>query len=227
MNTHPFFLVIAIMLATAFLAGPISAARITISNGQVTGAGEETTVHIVLDEAPRGLAGYFLNVSFDPAVARITHVDYPSWAVMKGTSGLKGGGDVELKALDAEKAIQAGAKNIELATITVQGQKPGSTYLHLHNDVVDGDTGGAIPRTLIDGSFTVGNAQPVTYVPTQAPADPDVGADNPEPVSVPDAPVQPTTKVTYAASGALVPVMGIILGIFGAGGYLRRRQEEK
>lgn len=33
-----------------------------------------------------------------------------------------------------------------LATITVQGQKPGSAYLHLHNDVVDWDTGGAIPQ---------------------------------------------------------------------------------
>jgi hypothetical protein len=226
MKNHTIFSLSTCLMALVLLSGIASAATITLENGAVAGPGESTTVRLVLDEAPDGLAGFFVNITVDPNVARITSVAYPSWAVLKSTNGLYGGNEVELKAIDGKKEIQAGAKNIELATITLQGVNPGSTSLHLHNEVVDSDTKGHIPRVLVDGGLTVGTSQAAVNQLTATMTPPAV-ISNPE-NSVPDgvSPVDPgvTPKVTYVASGTFIPVIGVLLGILIIcwGGRLRR-----
>jgi len=222
MKTRLIFTLVAIVLAVSLLAGGASAATVTLSNGKVNGPGEQTTVHLVLDEAPAGLAGYAVNLSFDPTVVKIKTVDFPAWALLKTAHGLDGGSEVRLMAVDLKKSVQPGAKNIELATITVEGLKKGSTYLHMQRDKFDDDADNPITRSLADGSFTVGDVPVATYVLTTAVTPQATVSGNPTPEVTGQLPAR---KATYAATGPVVPVTGIIMSviIIGIGGYLRRR----
>jgi hypothetical protein len=224
MKNRSIFSLLAVVLAALLLAGTVSAAKVTLSNAKVDGPGAQAAVHLVLDEASDGLAGYAVNITLDPTVVKITNVEFPSWAVLKTATGPGAGNELRLMAVDLGKKVQPGAKNIELATITIEGLKQGSSYLHLSRDKFDDDNDNPIMRILTDGSFTVGNAPVATYVATPVVTAQVQGTPpaNPAPaVSI----ARPTTKKTYAGSGAVVPVIGILLGIIiiGAGGYLRRR----
>lgn len=228
MNPRSFFFLAAVVLAAVLLTGTVSAAKITMSNGNVDAVGKETTVHLVLDEAPAGFAGYFINVTLDPRIARITKVSFPAWAAMNSANGLAEGKEIQISAIDLTKTVQSGSRNIELATITVQGVHQGSTILHLQKEIIDDDYGHQIKPAFVDGTVMVGDGPPVmgTIVPIsniQISKTLPVPVTSPNPQTVSSAP-GPTPKVTYVATGEMVPVVGIILSIIiFTGGYLRRR----
>ncbi len=225
MNTRLFFPIYAIILVIILLNGTVSAAKVTLGDVKVNGPGEQATLRLVLDEAPDGLAGYNVNITFNLDIVKIKKVDFPAWAKLKEVNGLGEGNEVQLMAVDLGYNVQSGAKNVELATITIEGLKEGSTYLHLHRDRFDDHKENSIERALIDGSFTVGNAPVATYKPTVAPASQiqGISTSGPAPV-VPTAAAYATPKVLYSPIGPIIPIIGLILCILiCAGGYLRRR----
>ena len=78
-NTFPirvlFWSTIILLLCT----GPVSSVNVTLSNGSIATQGESTVLFLTLDEAPYGLAGYFVNLTVDdPRVARITGIEFPA-----------------------------------------------------------------------------------------------------------------------------------------------------
>lgn len=166
MKFKTFFQIAAFVILLSVTIGTSSAAKVTIEDVSLDSPGERTSVRLFLDEAPDGLAGYILNLSVDPAVAKIVEVDYPQWASMKDTKGLGSGADVQLSALDLGKSVQEGSGKVELATVTFQGDNVGSTIIHVYHDTFDDDSGNVIARTLYDGMLIVGDATPATTMPT-------------------------------------------------------------
>jgi len=216
-------LLVTIILGVSLLAGMASAAKVSFTDVRVNGPGAEAKVQFMLDEAPEGFSGYAVNLTFNPSVAKVKNVEFPPWAILKVANGVGEGNELRIRAVDLKKSVQPGAKNIELATITFEGQKKGSTYLHLSRDQFDDDKGNPIPHTLVDGSFTVGDAPVATYKPSPEPT-------LPAPTTLASTlagatPPGPARKVTYSATSTVVPVIGIIMGIvmISGGGYLRRR----
>ena len=220
MKTRSIFSLIAIVLAVSLLTGTVSAAKVTLSDVKVNGPGEQATVHLILDEAPDGLAGYGVNISFDPGIVKIVKVDFPSWALLKIAKGIDEDNELLLIATDPKNNVRSGAKNIELATITIEGLNKGSTYLH--REKFDDHKEQHMTLTLSDGSFTVGDVPVTTYKPTTAVTPQKTLSGNPTPEVTGQLPAR---KVTYSATGPVVPIVGIILSIalIGIGGYLRRR----
>ena len=161
-NTFPirvlFWSTIILLLCT----GPVASVNVTLSNGSIATQGESTVLHLTLDKAPDGLAGYFVNLTVDdPRIVRITGIEFPGWAGLHSTYGLDEGKDVQIAAIDVSKKVQSGSTDIPLANVTVQGLINGSTKIHLNNEIVDSDTNGHIfPRTLIDGNVNVGAFSP-------------------------------------------------------------------
>jgi len=116
-----------------------------------------------LDEAPNGVVGYNVNLTIeDPSIARITRVDFPSWASLHSSEGLSEGKDVRLMAVDLLRRLEAGAMDVPLASVTIQGLINGSTTVHLGRDRFEDDNEGSIPRTLVDGNISVGTLTPST-----------------------------------------------------------------
>ena len=86
----------------------------------------------------------------------------------------------------------------------------------------DDDADNPIPRSLTNGSFTVGDVPVATYALTTAITPQGTLPANPTPEVTGQLPAR---KVTYSATGPVVPIVGIIMSIalIGIGGYLRRR----
>jgi hypothetical protein len=149
-------------------------------------------------------------------------VDYPAWAKLKEVNGLQGGNEVQLMAVDLGNAIRSGSKNVELAKITVKGLKKGSTIIHLHRDRFDDHKENSIKRTLIDSTFTVGDAPVATRVATPS-LSPQIPSTPIATIAAMTSP--PGPKATYSGTVPTGAVLGIISGILviGIGGRLRRR----
>ena len=144
-----------VLTALAILVTGASASVLSIGNGEVTAIGSTASVNIVLDEAPAGLAGYSFNVSVEnPAIATVSAVSYPSWASITQTSTLPSA-NCWVKASDMGEAVQSGALNTTLATITLQGLAGGATTVNLAVNMMNDDTDAVIVPTIAAGTFTV------------------------------------------------------------------------
>jgi PGF-pre-PGF domain-containing protein len=157
------FLAAVVVLALCMCAGMVSAATVTLESGTIPGPGQETVLNLTMDEAPDGLAGYNINLTIDSDIVTVKKVDFPSWAKLHDAEGLDEGNKVRLMGVDLGSALVAGSKNIELATITIEGKTPGSSTIHLSHDRFDDHSGGSITRTLVDSTVTV-NTPPPSHV---------------------------------------------------------------
>ncbi|MCM1987800.1 PQQ-binding-like beta-propeller repeat protein [Methanococcoides seepicolus] len=117
--------------------------------------GQVTQIQIMASEFPEGLSGYNLTVVIDdPTVAEIVDIEYPAWATMVENSSMPGT-SIYLKALDGESNVEAGAKDVLLATLTVSGKEFGSTGLSLTVEGLDDDSGTAIDALPSTGTIEV------------------------------------------------------------------------
>jgi PKD repeat protein len=144
-----------ILVSVMVLVTGASANILSIENGQVSAIGESTSLAVILDSAPDGLAGYNISVSIeDPSVAVLTGVSYPSWVTIKYNSTFPST-SCWLKGLDLAEQIQAGAEDINLATVTIQGLKAGSAPVTLSVTLMNEDGGARMYPNIQDGVFTV------------------------------------------------------------------------
>ncbi len=166
---------IMILLATITVGG-VYASTVTVSGGQISGAGEETSIPIVLDIADNGLIYYQMTITVtDPTVAQVTNVGFPSWAglhnvptTLPATTVFATAGDLQLN--PSAFQIQPGATNVPIATVTLKGLKPGSTPVTV-SFVGQGLGGVVIHPTIQAGTLEVGGVVPTTttVIPTTTP----------------------------------------------------------
>ena len=117
-----------------------------------------STATISLDSADQGLSGYILSVHPEnPQISTISGVTFPGWATLSDATHGEGATYI-IRALDMNEAVGPGAKNVQLATLTLNGVSPGSTQIMIEVKQLDDDNGNAISSQLLPGQVTVGNS---------------------------------------------------------------------
>jgi parallel beta-helix repeat protein len=123
--------------------------------------GNTSTVNITINKVPDGLSGYNLTVSLSNAsVAEILSVSPPSWAPLNDNSTLPAD-VVWIKGVDLSDQVQSGATDINLGTLTLRGDRKGTTDIVIAVTKMDDDSGYPINPCTETGYLTVGD------VPTQ------------------------------------------------------------
>jgi len=157
---------LAVALAALALLGAVAAAgtataqrdrpAVVVTDGTTAPDGT-TTVGIVLTTAPDGLSGYYLDVSVANAdVARIESASYPEQFGLTSEPAISAdGATVTLEAADMEGAIEPGATDVTLATVTITGVAPGEAELTVDPRQFDADDGSAIGPATGAGTVTV------------------------------------------------------------------------
>jgi hypothetical protein len=144
------FLILLCLLSSAAAAAEFNAGNIALS-----GIGKTAVIPITIDTATNGLAGYTIDVSVtNPSVAEIIAVEYPGWASLSTSTSLPAS-EVRLKAVDLNREIQAGAKEIPIAIITIKSQSSGSTFLQISPIRTDDDKGDSMNPAAIQRTLTV------------------------------------------------------------------------
>jgi hypothetical protein len=148
------FLALCVMVPYGYAANTLLANPSTVSLNQ----GSTQTAKITVDELPYGLSGYSIRVSLaDPSMGKIVSVHYPQWAVINTTDGLQSA-SVTMSAVDLTKQIEAGAKSVELGSITISGVSTGNTNILITKLIFDGDGEAGVDM----GRNTVQTTQPTT-----------------------------------------------------------------
>ncbi len=143
------------LTALVMLVATASATVLSLESGEVTAIGSTASVNLILDEAPSGLAGFSVNVTFeDPAIGIVTGVSYPSWASLSETSALPSS-DCKVRALDMGEQVQSGATNITLATLTLSATGGGSTPVNLTVNMMEDDLENLMVPVIVPGTFSV------------------------------------------------------------------------
>jgi PKD repeat protein len=133
-------------------------------------SGESAEFTLQLNDAPTGLAGYYLTVAVsDPAVAEISGVSFPDWAILNSASGMPAE-SVTLRATDLDSAINAGDTDVVLGTVEVTGKSAGTASLTVTVTKMDADGGLSITPAAIPASVTVASLVPLPGL-TAVPAD--------------------------------------------------------
>ena len=138
--------------------GSVSASTITGSPGSLASPGSVGSVQLSLDSVDKGLSGYILSVyPEDPGIVTISGTTFPSWATLSEVSPGSGAA-FTIKALDLNESISAGAKDIPLATLNLNGIASGTTRIMVESRQIDDDQGDAIAVQVVPGSVTVGGS---------------------------------------------------------------------
>jgi hypothetical protein len=156
---------VAAALAALALLGAVAAGTATAQNDGpavvvtdgTTASDGTTTVGVVLTSAPSGLSGYYLDLTVgDAEVARIESVSYPDRFGLTSEPEIgPDGATVTLEAADIEGAIEPGATDVTLATVTVAGAAPGEAELAVEPRQFDADDGSAFGPATESGTVTV------------------------------------------------------------------------
>ncbi len=119
-----------------------------------TDIGSKETVNLTLNNAP-GLSGYNLTVSLsNPEIAEIVDVDFPEWATLNDNSSLPAD-SLWIKCVDLKDEVGTGA-SINLGTLTVRGDSPGTTDITATITKMDDDNGNPINPSTTPGHLEVG-----------------------------------------------------------------------
>jgi MYXO-CTERM domain-containing protein len=160
---------VAVALAALALLGAVAAAgTATAQNSQptvvvtdgTTAPDGTTTVGVVLTDAPDGLAGYYLELTVgNPSVARIDAASYPDQYGLTSEPVIgDDGATAVLEAADVEGAVEPGATDVTLATVTVAGAAPGEVELTVTPQQFDADDGSAFTPATAAGTIAVSGA---------------------------------------------------------------------
>jgi len=158
--------VLAVALVVLALLGAVAAAgtataqgaqpTVVVTDGTVSTDGT-TTVGVVLMSAPNGLSGYYLDVSVEsPETAAIESARYPDrFGLTSDPTIGTGGATITLEAADVEGALNPGATNVTLATVTIAGTSPGEVVVTVRPRQFDDDSGNVFTPTTHPGAVTV------------------------------------------------------------------------
>ncbi|SHG48292.1 hypothetical protein [Halobaculum gomorrense] len=118
-----------------------------------------TTVEIVLTSVPEGLSGYYFEVSLSGSgVARIANASYPDAFGLTTPPERTTDGGLALEAADLDGAVDAGATDVTVATVTIVGNGSGTTRLVLDPVQFDADSGTRIAPAATNATVAVGIA---------------------------------------------------------------------
>ena len=118
------------------------------------GVGQTTTLPIVLSEAPDGLAGLDIVATLtDPRVASKVGAELPGFGLtsVEQTSA----SEVRFRAVDIAGIVEAGAVDATLATLTMHGDKNGSTDVLIEVIRLDDEDGNPISPDVFPGTVRV------------------------------------------------------------------------
>ncbi|WP_226021769.1 hypothetical protein [Halomicrobium salinisoli] len=130
---------------------------LVIEDGQV-GAGEQTTVGVNLTSLPNGLAGFEFALAVEGEGARIAGGSVNERMQLSETNVSDGGRAVRFVGVDLNDEFEAGAGEVQLATVTVQGESRGDVEIGLDQAAFDSDDGGRINPAVEAGTVSVGPA---------------------------------------------------------------------
>ncbi len=141
--------VIAILLLSSVQAS--SAARISVQDMNVRPNGE-TSATLVLDAIPQGISVYDITANItDPAKALVTRVEYPAWAKFSRPQPAPAG-HARLMVISDGSAPR---DNLVLATVTITGIAPGSTFMKLTVNELRDTKGEVVPVEVSGGTILV------------------------------------------------------------------------
>jgi hypothetical protein len=214
---------IAVALAAFALLGAVATAgtvtaqsdrpTVVVTDGTTAPDGT-TTVGVVLTSAPNGLSGYYLDVTVEnPSVARIEAASYPDGFALTSSPAIDDdGATATLEAADMDGAIEPGATDVTLATVTVAGGQSGETTLAVEPRQFDADDGGVVDPAVRSGTVTVAGDDGASSADDATDADADDATD----ADADDA--RPTS-----GAGPLSPVLvAVAVGLLIAAGRRRR-----
>ncbi|AEH36536.1 hypothetical protein [Halopiger xanaduensis] len=117
------------------------------------------TQRIALTDAPDGLAGFELTLELESDVATVAGADYPDHYAMTTEPVVSADGrTVTVEAVDLNDEISAGASDVTLATLELEGVADGATDLRVTELQVDADGGDPVDPSLEAGTVTVGES---------------------------------------------------------------------
>lgn len=162
-----FFIGILIILASCMAGAAAAAPLISFDPATVTlASGSTAQVKVILNEAPRGLAGYKLTVHYPSDTVTVIDATFPSWgSTLNMKTPAKGG--YLISAIDLNKEVQGGSSGILLGTITLKGISAGSGTLSISDIQMNDDTDAVIAP--VAGTMQVtteGSSIPVTTTTT-------------------------------------------------------------
>ena len=152
-----FALALFLMLTAVsiFMWGRVEAAASTLSVQSATiGMSQTVTLPIVLSDAPNGLAGLDIVVTLSkPGVASIIGAELAEFGLtsVEQISAT----EVRFRAADLAGIVEAGAVNPTLATLTVYGDKRGSTDVLINILRLDDEGGNPINPAVLTGTVSV------------------------------------------------------------------------
>ena len=153
-------LVLTVVLGRTALA-PAAAALVpslTVQSAQADVA-QSVSLAITLGDAATGLSGYDLTISLaDPTVATISSTTLPGFGLVSQQA--LSASSVRLRAADLMHLIDAGAGQALLATLTVDGLKPGQTAVTVSVTRLEDESGFPISHQVVAGSVTILNVVP-------------------------------------------------------------------
>ena len=158
-HSHRVGLVLALFLMltalSIFMWSRAEAATSTLSVQSATlGIGQTATLAIVLSCAADGMAGLDIVVTLsNPAVASIVGAELAEF----GISSVEqiSASEVRFRAVDIAGIVEPGAVNVTLATLTVQGDKRGSTDVLIKVYRLDDENGNPIDADVSTGKVSV------------------------------------------------------------------------
>ena len=154
--TLVFSIVALIGLLVTWNIAEAATPTLTAQSGNIA-VGELVSIPIILSEAPDGVSGFDIIVSLSNAsVGTIIDADISSMGLAQVTriSSSK----VQLKAVDLGGAVDGGASNIVLATLSLQGTKRGATDIQISVNILDDDSGYSIMADIVNGTLNVKKA---------------------------------------------------------------------
>jgi PKD repeat protein len=161
-----------VMLLAAFscITGAAAAASVYFEPESVTlSPGSATQVKVYLSDAPQGLTGYEMILTYPSSKVTATGASFPSWAGLNNKYSTASG--YLISGIDLNKQVQSGATAIELGTVTLKGVAAGTTTITLTGFRMNDDKDSLFTPTLGTLQVTVeGSGTTVTTTTTTAAA---------------------------------------------------------
>ena len=162
-SVHSIAILILVLTVVLIRTAPAPAAAAVVPSLTVQSAqadvGQSVSLAITLSDAATGVSGYDLTVSLaDPTVATIASTTLPGFGLVSRQA--LSASSVRLRAADLMRLIEIGAGQALLATLTVDGLKPGQTAVTVTVTRLDDDGGFPISHVVVAGVVTILNVVP-------------------------------------------------------------------
>ena len=146
-------LILALIFTVAISYSEASTQAITATDTAVS-AGNVIGVPLILNEAPAGVSGFFVDITLDnPGVAEIIGADFPNF----GLSQIDQISSSEIRLIGADLSlnVEPGATNVLIANLQIIGTAAGTTGIGVDVYELHNDSGNITQANGIDATLTV------------------------------------------------------------------------